>query len=144
MQEEIMASVQDTSDTGGRLIAAGKVNGTAVYDARGEKIGNVYDIMIDKASGKADYAILNFGSFLGMGGRYHPLPWNQLTYDPGAGGFVVNLDKSRLEGAPSYADDDVSLWDDRRSTDIDTYYGDDRDVRVAPGVGPGLGGMGTR
>jgi sporulation protein YlmC with PRC-barrel domain len=53
------------------------VNGKAVYDASGEKIGNVYDIMIDKASGKADYAILNFGSFLGMGGRYHPLPWNQ-------------------------------------------------------------------
>ena len=80
-----MASVEDTSDTSGRLIAASKVNGTAIYDASGEKIGNVYDIMLDKTSGKADYAILNVGGFLGMGGRYHPLPWNQLTYDRSAG-----------------------------------------------------------
>jgi hypothetical protein len=36
---------------------------------------------------------------------------------------VVNLDRSRLEGAPSYSSSDTSLWDDptygRR---IDEYY----------------------
>jgi len=80
-----MASVENPSNTGGRLIAASKVNGTSVYNTAGESLGSVHDVMLDKASGKADYAILSFGGFLGIGERYHPLPWNQLTYAPQAG-----------------------------------------------------------
>jgi sporulation protein YlmC with PRC-barrel domain len=34
------------------LISASKVNGTAVYDRVGESIGTIYDIMLDKMSGK--------------------------------------------------------------------------------------------
>ena len=56
--------------------------------------------MLDKMSGKADYAIMSFGGFLGIGDRYHPLPWQALTYDPRQGGYVVDIDRSRLEGAP--------------------------------------------
>jgi hypothetical protein len=42
--------------------------------------------MIDKHSGKADYAIMSFGGFLGIGDSYHPLPWKVLTYDERQGG----------------------------------------------------------
>jgi sporulation protein YlmC with PRC-barrel domain len=118
-----MASVDNPSDTGGRLIAASKVNGTSVYNAAGEKLGSVYDVMLDKVSGKAEYAVLSFGGFLGIGDKYHPLPWDQLNYDTRQGGYVVNLDRSRLEGAPAYAADEMSVWDDLRGRDIDAYYG---------------------
>jgi sporulation protein YlmC with PRC-barrel domain len=118
-----MDRIDNPGDTGGRLIAASKVSGTAVYNTAGESLGSVYDVMLDKASGRADYAIISFGGFLGIGERYHPLPWNQLTYDPQAGGFVVNLDRDRLESAPTYAASDLDRWDDTRGTDIDTYYG---------------------
>src|ERR1700710_1729861 len=118
-----MASVENPSNTGGRLIAASKVNGTSVYNTAGESLASVHDVMLDKASGKADYAILRFGGFLGIGERYHPLPWNQLTYDPHAGGFVGNIDRTRLEGAPTFDASDLGQWSDTRSTDIDTYYG---------------------
>src|SRR6185312_2081624 len=107
-----MADVKDPSDTGGRLIAASKVNGTTVYNRAGEKLGSVYDVMLDKMSGKAEYAIMSFGGFLGIGDRYHPLPWRVLTYDPGQGGYVVDIDRRRLEGAPSYAANETRLWDD--------------------------------
>jgi hypothetical protein len=30
--------------------------------------------MIDKVSGRAIYAVMSFGGFLGMGEKYHPLP----------------------------------------------------------------------
>ena len=120
-----MADINNPSDTHGRLIAAGKVSGTSVYNTAGEKLGSVYDIMLDKASGKADYAIMSFGGFLGMGNSYHPLPWAALTYDETLGGYVVGLDRSVLEGAPAYDSDDLSAWDDptygRR---IDDYYGE--------------------
>jgi hypothetical protein len=135
-----MASVDNPNDTGGRLIAASKVNGAAVYNTVGEKLGSIYDVMLNKTSGKADYAIMSFGGFLGMGERYHPLPWAQLTYNPDAGGYVVNLDRDRLEGAPSYAEEDLRNWDDRRTADVDTYYGTGSAYGTDASLGaPGLG-----
>src|SRR5205085_5029702 len=50
-----------------RLIAADKVEGTAVYNAAQEKIGSIENIMIDKLSGKVAYAVMSFGGFLGIG-----------------------------------------------------------------------------
>lgn len=60
-----MAPLDDPSDTHGRLIAASKVNGTNVYNRVGEKLGSIYDVMLAKDSGKADYAIMSFSGFLG-------------------------------------------------------------------------------
>jgi sporulation protein YlmC with PRC-barrel domain len=118
-----VATVHDPSDTGGRLIAASKVNGTSVYNTAGEKLGTVYDVMLDKISGQAEYAIMSFGGFLGIGDKYHPLPWHQLNYDPAQGGYVVNLDRNLLEDAPVYTPGELGTWDDVRGRDIDAYYG---------------------
>src|SRR6478735_1698359 len=92
--------------TSGTLIAAEKVNGTNVYNPAGDKLGSVEDIMIDKVSGKAIYAVMSFGGFLGIGDKHHPLPWSSLKYDTQKEGYVVNLDKRTLEGAPSYEVDE--------------------------------------
>jgi sporulation protein YlmC with PRC-barrel domain len=119
-----MAEVKNPSDTGGRLIAASKVNGTNVYNRAGEKLGSVYDVMIDKRSGNAEYAIMSFGGFLGIGDSYHPLPWRSLTYDERQGGYVVDVDRSRLEGAPSYRSSDTGRWaDPSYGRQVDDYYG---------------------
>lgn len=58
--------------------------------------------MIDKVSGKGIYPIMSFGGLLGIGDWYHPLPWSTLKYDESKGGYVVNLDKKMLEGAPTH------------------------------------------
>jgi sporulation protein YlmC with PRC-barrel domain len=121
--ERNLASIKDPSDTRGRVIAASNVNGTNVYNNAGEKLGSVYDVMLDKFSGKVQYAVMSFGGFLGIGDKYHPLPWDQLTYDPNRGGYVVNLDRNRLEGAPAYAASEMRVWDETRARDIDSYYG---------------------
>jgi hypothetical protein len=119
-----MANLNDPSDTKGRLIAASQVNGTSVYNRAGEKLGSIYDVMLDKRTGKTEYAIMSFGGFLGIGDTYHPLPWTALTYDTAQGGYVVDIDRQRLEGAPSYRANEMGLWDDpaygRRVSD---YYG---------------------
>jgi hypothetical protein len=85
------------------LIASNKVEGTAVYNRQGEKLGEVYNFMVGKRSGEVAYAIMSFGGFLGIGQKYHPLPWNALTYDTGKKGYVVDADKERLMRAPNYA-----------------------------------------
>jgi sporulation protein YlmC with PRC-barrel domain len=118
-----MADIKDPSNTGGKLIAASKVNGTSVYDSAGEKVGTIYDVMIDKVSGKADYAIMSFGGFFGMGSDYHPLPWRTLTYDESKEGYVVNINKQQLEGAPVYADTGRDMWaDPNYGRQVDAYY----------------------
>ncbi len=117
-----MAS-EETKMTSGSLIAAEKVEGTDVYNLQGEKLGTVDDIMLDKVSGKAIYAIMSFGGFLGIGEKYHPLPWSTLKYDQVKEGYVVNLDKKMLEGAPTYDMDEDFMWTPDYGRRVDKYYG---------------------
>jgi len=115
-----MSVSSPTSTTAGPLIAASKVNGTNVYNPAGEKLGSVYDVMIEKVSGRAKYGVMSFGGFLGIGEKYHPLPWSTLTYDERRGGYVVNLSKDVLEAAPSHSAD--FQWTTDYGRQVDDYY----------------------
>jgi hypothetical protein len=104
------------------LIASDRVEGTNVYRSSGEKIGHVERIMIDKKTGQAAYAVMNFGGFLGLGQDSYPLPWAMLTYNTKLGGYEVNISDEQLKGAPKYGRDEH--WDDgTRDSDIYGYYG---------------------
>jgi PRC-barrel domain len=109
------------------LILGRKVQGTAVYNPSGERIGQVEDLSIHKTSGQVIYAILSFGGFLGVGEKYYPVPWKVLNYDPGQNGYVIALDKEALKAAPSY--DLAELGDTGADSDLPyresvfTYYG---------------------
>jgi sporulation protein YlmC with PRC-barrel domain len=106
------------------LISADKVTGTSVYNRQGEKLGSVYDVMLNKSSGQVAYAIMSFGGFLGMGESYHPLPWRTLTYNEQQGGYVVDIDRNRLENAPNYPAGSEPNWSDRAyGQKVDSYYG---------------------
>jgi hypothetical protein len=97
----------------GRLISCDKVEGTTVRNRTGESLGSIYQIMIDKFTGKVAYAVMSFGGFLGIGERYHPLPWSMLIYDSNVGAYVVDLNKARLKGAPTFARNEPVNWEDR-------------------------------
>jgi hypothetical protein len=106
-----------------RLISSDKVDGTDVYSRAGDHLGTVHDVMIDKRTGQVEYAIMSFGGFLGIGESYHPLPWRTLTYDTGMGGYVVDVERTRLDLAPRYTSSSMPDWSDRgyRSR-IDEYW----------------------
>lgn len=111
-----------TNETSG-LIASNKVEGTAVYNRDGEKLGSIYNFMVDKRDGKVEYAVLQFGGFLGIGSDYYPLPWEMLTYDTAQGGYVVTLDKAVLDKAPRYTRDAEPSFDRQYGRDVYGYYG---------------------
>jgi len=112
------------TDETDELIASNKVEGTAVYNRQGERLGTVYNFMVGKRSGQVAYAVMSFGGFLGMGESYHPLPWNALTYDTNQGGYVVDLDKDRLSNAPSYgAGEDPFASDPGYGRRVQDYWG---------------------
>ncbi len=104
------------------VISSGKVEGTAVYNVAGEKLGSIDDLMIDKVTGQVKYAVLEFGGFLGMGTDRYPIPWSVLKYDVGKGGYIVPLDKARLEKAPKYSDERVPTYDSEYGNRVNTYY----------------------
>jgi hypothetical protein len=114
--------MQTTTHT--RLISADKVEGTTVYNQTGDKVGTVANVMIDKLSGKVAYADMTFGGFLGMGDKHHALPWSVLTYSTDKDGYVVSLDKEKLENAPSYDPKEAPDWDDQTwGKEVHGYYG---------------------
>ena len=82
-------------------IRAGKAIGTNVYDSAGEKIGEVKDIGLEKTSNNILFAVVSFGGMLGMGEKYHPVPWSELDYDPKRGGYVVSFTTDQLKDAPA-------------------------------------------
>lgn len=111
------------ADETNRLISSEKVDGTSVYNRMGDSLGTVHHLMIDKFTGKVEYAVMSFGGFLGIGESYNPLPWHSLTYDTRMGGYVVDVDRSRLERAPRYTASSLPDWSDRgyRSR-VDDYW----------------------
>jgi sporulation protein YlmC with PRC-barrel domain len=112
------------------LIPADRVNGTDVLNKAGEKLGKIEDVAIEKVSGQVAYAILSFGGVLGVGARFHPVPWRLLKYDSEKGAYVIPLDKADLEAAPTIDEHQLSGWNDSLSREaIYGYY-------ASYGVGP--------
>jgi hypothetical protein len=51
-------------------------------------------------------------------------PGGVLSYDTRQGGFVIDLDRRRLEKAPSYMASNLPNWSDRTyGSRIDEFYG---------------------
>jgi hypothetical protein len=113
----------DTSSTNRSVISSDRVEGTSVYNTAREKLGSIDTLMIDKQSGQVRYAVLEFGGFLGMGTDLYPLPWSMLKYDTTQDGYVVPVDKSTLEGAPSYDMDDTPDYTDAYGRKVYDHYG---------------------
>lgn len=82
-------------------ILASRVTGTKVKDASGKDVGEVEDIVLDKTSNSILFAVVGFGGLLGVGEKYHAVPWKELNYDPDSGAYRITWTKEQLEAAPS-------------------------------------------
>ncbi len=115
---------QVAADETGKLISADKVIGTAVYNAAGDRLGTIHSVMLHKISGRVAYAVMSFGGFLGIGERYHPLPWDVLTYDEEKGGYNIDKTEDQLRGAPHYSREELERLDyGEKGAHIRDYYG---------------------
>jgi len=103
-------------------IRASQVIDTNVKDRRGNKIGEIEDIMLDKLSNHIMFAVVSFGGFLGVGEKYHPLPWEILNYDEDESAYVVDLTKQQLEAAPADSIEELTSGDGTRYRDLAYDY----------------------
>ena len=109
---------QETAD----LIGSDKVEGTAVYDAKGERMGSIARVMLEKRSGHVAYAVINFGGFLGLGSDSYPLPWDALKYDTSLGGYRTTITEQQLKSAPKYQGESWNWEDYERRRTVRDYY----------------------
>ena len=103
--------------------------GYDVYNSEGQDLGDIKDIMLNVFVGKVSYAVLDFGSFLGMSEKLFAVPWDALKLDTENKRFTLDVDKDRLKDAPGF---DKEHWpnmaDETWAEEIHAYYG------TAPGV----------
>ena len=108
---------------GPSLMGADTLVGNDVYNCQHEDIGDIKEIMLDMNSGKVCYAVLSFGSFLGMGEKLFAVPWGALKLDTENKRFILDIDKDRLKDAPGFDKDNwPDMADNRWSNDIHSYY----------------------
>lgn len=90
---------------GPEVMSARSLAGDAVVNLKGESVGDIKDVMIDMRTGKVSYAVLSFGSILGMGAKLFAVPWAALKIDGPKKQFVLNVAKDRLDDAPGFDKD---------------------------------------
>ncbi|WP_206240081.1 PRC-barrel domain-containing protein [Novosphingobium terrae] len=112
-------AIEETST----LIASNKVEGSSVYNVVGDSLGSIYNFMVEKRSGQVRYAVLQFGGLFGLGSDYYPIPWEKLTYDSEKGGYIVDIDRETLEGAPHYSISEDPVFDRDYGSKVFSYYG---------------------
>ncbi|WP_448189819.1 PRC-barrel domain-containing protein [Azospirillum sp. sgz301742] len=95
-----------------------------LYGAQGEDVGSIDDVMLDPASGRIAYAVVEVGGFLGLGQHKMPVPWAAFAANPNGEGLVLNVSKERLRGAPQLSGSDRPAMADRQwAMAVHTYYG---------------------
>jgi sporulation protein YlmC with PRC-barrel domain len=114
-----------TTQTGHtQAIAASRVIGTSVYNSSGESIGEIEDVILDKLSNGVMFAVIGFGGFLGVGEKYHAVPWASLDYDADRSGYVVPFSKEQLQAAPAHSINELTAGDGQALRDESySYYG---------------------
>ena len=109
--------------TGTVVKAKSEVIGVKVKNTADESLGEITEIMLDKTSGQVAYAVLDSGSFLGLGGKLFAIPWKSLHFNTQKDCFILNVDKEEIKTAPGFDKDHWPDMADKRWCDtISRYY----------------------
>lgn len=78
--------------------------------------------MLDKTTNQIMFGVIGFGGFLGVGEKYHPVPWSVLDYQEDKGGYVVPMTKEQLQSAPADSIDKLTENDGTACRDQSYEY----------------------
>ena len=105
-------------------LTATSVIGDRVENPQGEELGKIDNLMINLQTNQIEYAVIEFGSFLGLGGKLFAVPFTEVQVDPARKIFILNRDKDYLKESPGF---DKSHWPDTNDhsyfDNVTMYYG---------------------
>lgn len=105
------------------LVTSGRVKGAAVYDKAGLRLGRVFDVSIEKCSGRVIHVLLGTGGVLGFGRRFHPLPWSVFSYAQDRRGYRLPFTRAELRSTPRLRRDDLEWCGAGMRSPFDKAYG---------------------
>lgn len=110
------------------LLSTSSIRNTSVVNPSGESLGSIEDLMLDPQTSRVQYAVLDFGGFLGIGDKFFAVPLEAFTIDRQNERFVLDVSKERLENAPGFPKDDWPQGPNPSFTEsVYDYYGQ-RDI----------------
>lgn len=89
----------------GRVWRATKLLNANVKDAKGEKIGEIDEVIIDRGAGRIAYGILSFGGWGDLGDKLFAIPFDTMVRTGDEDVVVLNTTKEQLKAAPSFTKD---------------------------------------
>jgi len=105
-------------------LTATSIIGDKVENLEGEDLGKIDNFMVNIQSGQIEYVVLEFGSFLGVGGKLFAIPYKQLYLNAEKECFVLNREKESFKDMPGF---DKNHWPDTNDhtyyQDVDYYWG---------------------
>ena len=108
-------------------VRADQIIGMTVYNAEGEKVGTVHDILLDP-EGKATGVVLSVGGLLGVGAKSVGLTWKEIDVKPEQQQVQISYTEDQLKAAPDF-----------KTTD---QINAEMNAQTPPAAG-GSGGLGT-
>ncbi|GAB3548989.1 hypothetical protein GCM10027343_30150 [Noviherbaspirillum agri] len=116
-------SASQTAKQQQETLRGSKIIGSSVRDLKDKKIGEIKDLVLDGGRGEVAYAVVSFGGVMGVGKKYHAIPWQALKPSDDGKHYVLNADKETIAQAPGF---DKGNWpdmaDQKWATDIDRYW----------------------
>ncbi len=113
------------------LVSANTLAGQPLFDRSGDKLGVLKELFVNKTTGQVEFVLGATGGFLGVGEKFHPLPWSLLTYNSAPEGYVVSVGKEEIRAAPAYDREQLNSthygWGDQ----VQRYFAG---LRRAPGA----------
>jgi sporulation protein YlmC with PRC-barrel domain len=101
------ATFADAKDKSG-VLKASELIGMKVEGSDGKSLGKIRDLVID-LDGDVEYAVLDFGGFLGIGDKYFAVPWDALQRTENGKKIALDTTKRDLKKAPGF---DKKHWPD--------------------------------
>lgn len=105
-------------------LTATSIIGDRIENPQGEDLGKIDNVMVNVHNGQIEYVVVEFGAFLGVGGKLFAIPFHQLQLDPDRKLFILNKDKEYLKQAPGF---DKDHWPDTNEhtyfDNVNLYYG---------------------
>ena len=91
------------------VLKASELIGMSVQGTDGKKLGEIKDLVIDPEEGGVEYAVLEFGGFVGIGDKYFAVPWEALQLHQTNKKLLLDVHKKELKDAPGF---DKNNWPD--------------------------------
>jgi sporulation protein YlmC with PRC-barrel domain len=84
------------------LVKTSDVIGRPLTGREGRKLGTVRGVYLDLDAGSMAFLLVEAASWIGVSGKYHPVPSRVARYDSVDRAFQVNIPKDRFKESPSY------------------------------------------